>query len=197
MTYRIDWLYSDLREGVALPDRDNFEIHFRFLLEFPDVPPGKGHVAHFCFNVISSKLAAERGIDKVSSRNYLVSDSFSHQSVVKQVEEIVADAFAEGTRHQALDKLDKYFSQTDRDYSAEFEADVLDTKTLLSMIHDAFDGVTRDDGITLHEATLIEEHWELSPEQREAARALDTERRLAGCTGRLHPELPSLHVLPR
>ena len=51
--FKIEWLYSDFKAG-ATPQPENYPIHFTFLLRFPDIEPGDDHVAHFCFNVITS-----------------------------------------------------------------------------------------------------------------------------------------------
>lgn len=171
MKYELEWQYSDEMEQ----DSNSEEyIHFVFMLRFPDVPLGKGHVAHFCFNVMRSPHIGEPGISVVR-RGFLASIPLSKPAIVDFVELAVSQAFEKGSRDEAIDHLNDAFIYDDADFADEFVADLVEEDELLAMIERAFDGVERDDGITLHQAVVIDDYG--SQEEFDAAAKLDTETR--------------------
>ena len=174
MQFQIEWLYSDIKRGQTPPDAQHFEVHFSFLIRFPDIPPGEDHVAHFCFNVISPSVAKELGIP-TSKRCYVITEVFSYTSVIEEVENAVHDALQNHHREQALQLLNKRYVYTDRDFSDEFKPDVLEAQTIIEMIEQAFDGVSRGEGITLHEAVAMDDYK--SANECRQARTLDREQR--------------------
>lgn len=150
--YQFEWQYSD---DPIPPNESEPYIHFGFMLRFPGVPPGKGHAEHFCFNVLQEPETDEIGI-LVVRRGFLVCVPFSKPDVMKFVEVAVADAFRTNAREEALECLNTQFIHSDLDYSDEFESDLLSSDELLSLIEIAFEGVERGDGITLHQASVID-----------------------------------------
>lgn len=170
MKYEIEWQYVD---DPAPPIESEPYIHFNFMLRFPHVPPGKCHVAHFCFNVLQKPEATEPGISVVR-RGFLVSIPFSKTDVQKFVEATVAEVFKK-TRDEALALLNTQFIHDDLDFSDEFTGDLLVADELLELIEEAFNGVERGDGITLHQAIVIDDYG--SEEEFVAAGKLDTEGR--------------------
>jgi len=186
--YRMKWQYSDLKEGQT-PESKSFEIHFSFLLRFPEIPPGEGHTAHFSFNVISPFLAREQGILAEFKRGYIITELFSYSEVIKNVEETVHHVFSCGDISQALNTLNKVYIHSELNFSNEFKEDVLDAHTITKMIEEAFDGVGRGEGITLHEALAIDD-WK-SEEERKQARKLDSEQRWQDVPGIYFKDNPS------
>ncbi len=170
MKYEFEWQYVD---DPAPPVESEPYIHFGFMLRFPDVPPGKGHVAHFCFNVLQKPETTEPGISVVR-RGFLVSVPFSKADVQEFVEAAVAEAFKK-SREEALSLLNKQFVHSDVDFSDEFASDLVEAVELLELIDQAFNDVERGDGITLHQAMVIDDYG--SEEDFLAAAKLDTEAR--------------------
>ena len=171
MKYEFEWQYSD---DPAPPVESEPYIHFGFMLRFPDVPPGKGHVAHFCFNVLQEPENLEQKVSVVR-RGFLGCILFSKPEVQEFVEAAVERAFAENTREEALVLLNKQFIHSDVDFSDEFVTDLLETDDLLELIEEAFDEIERGDAITLHQAMVIDDYG--SEEDFLAAAKLDTEVR--------------------
>ena len=170
MKYEFEWQYSD--DPTTLDEAEPF-MHFVFMLRFPDTPLGKGHVAHFCFNVLQKPENPEPGVSVVR-RGFLNSVPYSKAEVQKFVETAVA-AFVDIPRDKALARLNEMFINSDIDFSDEFIGDLLEPDELLKIIENAFDGVVRGDGITLHQATVIDNYG--SEEEFLAAAKLDTEVR--------------------
>lgn len=171
MRYDFEWQYNDEMEPG--PNSDAY-IHFVFMLRFPDVPAGKGHVAHFCFNVLRDLGTSQSGITVVR-RGFLVCVPLSKLAIVKFVEAAVSQAFENRSRKDAIDHLDDTFIYEDADFADEFVDDLVDQDELLAMIEEAFDGVKRDDGISLHQAVVIDDYG--SQEEFDAAAKFDTETR--------------------
>ncbi len=167
MRYEFEWQYNDEMGTEQY-------IHFVFMLRFPDVPPGKNHAVHFCFNVLRDSENNETGTT-VMRRGFLSSAPFSKLAVQKFVEEAVAEAFGKFGSEEAIAYLNKSLIYADADFADEFIDDLLEEDVLLALIETAFDGVTRDDGITLHQAVVIDDYG--SEEEFISARDLDTEIR--------------------
>lgn len=153
MKYELVWHYVD---DPAPPVESEPYIHFWFMLRFPEVPPGKGHTANFSFNVLQRPETTEQGISVVR-RGFLTSIPFSKTGVQKFVEAAVAKAF-EKPRDQALVLLGSQFIHDDADFSAQFASDLIESDILLEMIAAAFADVKRGDGITLHQAVVIDNY---------------------------------------
>lgn len=174
--YVLEWRYADLEGEAQPPDPRRFDVHFSFLLRFPDVPPGPGHCAFYVFNVLSPQAAQQMGIAPSGGRGMLVMEAFSHGRCVAQVTQAVAQAFAQSAdRAAALARLDTLYINTNLDFSAEFESDLLPPQTILTQIHEAFDGVARGDGVTLHQAIALDDYGDAAAQAE--ARARDTEAR--------------------
>ena len=171
MKYEFEWLYSD---DPAPPVKSEPYIHFEFLLRFPDVSPGKGHVAHFCFNVLQEPETTEPGLSIVR-RGFLVCVPFSKPDVTEFVETAVVAAFDNESREEALALLNKQFINSDIDFSHEFVGELIEANELVTLIDEASNGVARGDGITLHQAIVIGHYG--SDEEFLAAEKLDTETR--------------------
>ena len=171
MKYVLEWQYSDAMEPEP---RSGPYIHFVFMLRFPDVPTGKGHVAHFAFNVLRNPETNESGVTVVS-RGFLACVPLSKPVIVNFVEVTVAQAFERGLGEDAISELNAIFIYEDADFSNEFTDDLLEQNELLALIEHAFDGVGRDDGITLHQAVVIDDHG--TEDEFVAAGKLDTETR--------------------
>jgi len=171
MGYELKWQYSN--DSVPSVGSDPY-IHFMFMLRFPDVRPGKGHVAEFCFNVLPETQSSETGI-AVVSRGFLYCIPFSKSDIMEFVESTVAEAFEGNPRGDALNRLNAFFINRFIDYSDEFADDLVGADELLALIEEAFDGVERGEGITLHQARVIDDYG--SDEDVFAARKLDTEER--------------------
>jgi hypothetical protein len=171
MKYEFEWQYAD--DPIPTDESEPY-IHFVFMLRFPDVPLGRGHVAHICFNVLQKPENPEPGISIVR-RGFINCVPYSKQKVQKFVEAEVSKAFNESTRDAALEILNEKFINSDVDFSDEFASDVLEADVLLKLIEDAFDGVTRGDAITLHQATVIDDYG--SEDEFLAAAKFDTEVR--------------------
>lgn len=171
MKYELEWQYSDNPK-----ERSEFEpyTHFVFMLRFPDVPPGDGHVAHFCFNVLQNPDTTNVGISIVR-RGFLACIPFEKSDVTKFVEERVTEAFARSSHEEAIADLDLDFVYQDADFSTEFFDDLLEAEELLSQIDKAFDRVKRDGGVSLHQAVVIDDYG--TQEEFENAEKLDTETR--------------------
>jgi hypothetical protein len=170
-TYRIEFKYLEVpaEEGPNLFE----EAHCEFLIRFNDVPVGAvGHCAFFCVNVVTSETARQLGI-RPRDRAYLVSDYMTQAMLRKRVTDDVTRAMNALHRSVALPLLDRVYVWRDRDFRDEFSADVLDASTLRGMIEDAFAGVSRGQGVTLHEALAEDDYAD--PVAKAAARALDTD----------------------
>lgn len=138
MKYEFEWQYID---DPPPPVESEPFIHFGFMLRFPDVPPGNGHVAHFCFNILQKPETTEPGISVVR-RGFLVAVPFSRVDVQQFVEAAVAQAFHKPP-NEALALLNKQFIHSDVDFSDEFAGDLVEADELLELIETAFDGVER------------------------------------------------------
>ena len=171
MRYEFEWQYTD--ETEAQPKSAPY-IHFVFMLRFPDVPPGKGHAVHFCLNVLRQSETSETGV-KVARRGFVSCIPLSESAVKKFTEDVVNEALCTFEREEAISYLNKIFIHEDADFSQEFVDDLLTDDELLVLIETAFDGVTRDDGMTFHEALVISDYG--SQEEFIAAGELDTETR--------------------
>lgn len=172
--YELTWNYSDVEPGSSPPDPEDFDVHFEFMLRFPQMPPGEGHAEHFCFNVLS-RDAVEREDISTPMRGHMGRESFSYAEITETVERSVADAFSRYDHERALEVLNEQYIRRGLDFSAGFEADLRDPRLVLDMIHRAFDGVERGRGITLHEAAVIDDYG--SEVEQKKARALDQEAR--------------------
>ena len=172
--YELTWNYSDVKPGNSPPDPEDFDVHFELMLRFPNLPPGEGHTEHFCFNVLS-RDAVEREDISTPTRGFMGRESFSYDEITETVERSVADAFSRYDHERALEVLNEQYVREGLDFSAGFEADLRDPRLVLDMIHRAFDGVERGRGITLHEATVIDDYG--SEEEQRKARELDQETR--------------------
>lgn len=170
MKYELEWHYSDRLP----PSPDSEPIHFGFMLRFPEVPPGKGHCAHFCFNVLQKPETSEPGISVVR-RGFLVCVPFSKPVIQKFVETTVADSYNANPHDEALTQLNEKFINSDIDFSAEFAEDLIGESELLTLIHKAFEGVERGAGVTLHQAMVTDRYGSL--EDFLAAAKLDVEAR--------------------
>lgn len=171
MRYELEWQYSD----DPPPNRGHDAyIHFVFMLRFPDIPPGNDHAVHFCFNILRQPVTDETGI-RIQRRGFLTCVPFSKPNVMQFVEAAVHDAFHGRSRDEALNLLDTKFIYEDRDFSGEFVGDLMEAGELLDLIKKAFDGVERGDGVTIHQATVIDDYG--TEEEFVAARKLDTENR--------------------
>jgi len=170
MKYEFEWQYVD---DPAVAASEPY-IHFVFMLRFPGMPPGKNHVAHFCFNVLQEPETSETGISVVR-RGFLVSVPFTKTDVTKFVEQVVAEAFLERPRKQALALLNTQFINSDIDFSHELVGDLAEADKLVTIIHEAFNGVERGDGITLHQAMVIAKYG--SDQEFLAAKKRDRETR--------------------
>jgi len=171
MKYELEWQYSDNLEPK--PGTEPY-FHFVFLLRFPDIPPGKGHVAHFCFNVLENPETDVQGINVVC-RGFLTCVPLSKSTVNDFVEAAVDEAFVKSTLEEAIAALNKSFIFDDEDFSDKFSSDLLGRDELLALIEDAFIGVNRDDGITLHQAVVIDDYG--TDREFIAAKIRDTEVR--------------------
>ena len=171
MVYEFEWHTVD---DPAPPVESEPYIHFTFMLRFPDVPPGKYHVAHFCFNVLQEPGTNETGISIVR-RGFLLCVPFSRSDVKEYVEGSVAEAFNGSSRENALARLNTKFINSDVDFSDEFAGDLIEADELLALIDEAFNHVERGDGITLHQAVVNDDYG--SEEEFLAAEKIDTEKR--------------------
>ena len=171
MVYELEWQYSD---DPAPPLDTEPYIHFVFMLRFRDVPPGDGHVAHFCFNVLQQSDISVNGISAVR-RGFLACVPYSKQDVMEYVETTVAESFRKNSREMALDCLNQNFIYTDADFSGKFIDDLLENDELLVLIEQAFDGVKRGGGTTRHQAIVLDDYG--SEEEFLAAEKFDTESR--------------------
>jgi hypothetical protein len=166
----LEWQYVD---DPPPPIEYEPYIHFSFGLFFPHIPAGVGHAEHFDFNVLQRPDKDSEGISVVK-RGFIVCVPYSESDVKAFVEEAVADAFANSSHDDALDKLNEQFIQT-RNFADLFKEDLLNADELLDVIEKAFDGVEREDGVTLHEAVVIDNYG--SQEEFEKAGSYDTETR--------------------
>jgi len=172
MRYEFEWQYND--EMEAGPTSEPY-IHFVFMLRFREVPVGeKGHVAHFCFNVLRNPETNESGV-KVVCRGFLACSPLSKTTILNFVEATVSEAFEKSLREEAIADLDRIFIHEDADFADEFVEDLLEQDELLGLIENAFDGVERGDGLTLHQAVVVDDYG--SEEEFIAAEKLDTEDR--------------------
>ena len=170
-SYCIEWSYlGELPEVAGIPYKRD-EANCDFLIRFLDVPPGNGHCAFLCVNVITPARAAELGVGPNGRRGYLVADAMTREDFCRRVTEDVRRAFDQLPRPQALAQLDETYIWRDQDYRDEFLDDVPRVEDLAALIEEAFAGVTRGEGVTLHEA--IAEGDYAAPDAVAAARALD------------------------
>lgn len=173
-SYRLEWSYLDELSDVAgVPYKYGEEAHCNFLIRFLDVAPGDGHCAFLSVNVVTSAKAAELRIGSEGRRAYLVSDTMTQADFRRRVTDDVTSAFEQLPRHQALAQLDKNYVWESQDYRDEFRGDRIGAADLHMLIEHAFAGVTRGEGVTVHEA-LAEDSW-ASPEDLAAARAQDVD----------------------
>ena len=176
--FKIEWLYSDFKAG-ATPGPEDYPVHFVFLIRFPDIEPGEDHVAHFCFNADSADFAAAHGINGLSHRGYIIRSTLHYADIVRDVEAAVTNAMAsvgdDLSRRGAIAALDAQYIYTDANFADEFRGDLLAPAAIVALIHAAFDGVTRGDGTTLHEALMMDDY--ASVEAQRDARKFDQETR--------------------
>ena len=187
MEYELEWQYSD--DPVPPVESDPYS-HFVFMLRFPSVPPGKGHAVHFCFNVLPEAQSGEAGIS-VAGRGFLSCNPFSKSDIMNFVVGAVSEAFEGSSLEEALNRLNTLFINEDIDFSDEFANDLLAADDLLTLIENAFEGVERGEGITLHQAHVIDEYG--SDEDFLAAGKLDTEERWQDIPDSLLSENPQFH----
>lgn len=172
MRYELEWQYND--EMEAGPRSEQF-IHFVFMLRFADVPVGgKGHVARFCFNVLRNSETNETGV-AVVRRGFLACSPLSKTAILNFVEGTVSQAFEKSPREEAIAHLNSIFIHEDADFAEEFVDDLMNQGQLLALIENAFEGVLREDGLTLHQAVVVDDYG--SEEEFLAAGKLDTETR--------------------
>jgi|GEM_PF-1989560 len=178
INFKIEWLYSDFKAG-AIPKPSDYPVHFELLIRFPDIEPGDDHVAHLCFNVITPNVAAVRGIDLSSHRGYVIKATFNYPDIVREVEAVITHALSsvvdDRTRREAIAALNERYIYRDANFAREFRADLLEPAAVVALINAAFDGVTRGDGTTLHEAMMMDD-WG-SIEAQKDARKFDLESR--------------------
>jgi hypothetical protein len=171
MEYQIEWQYSDDPKPVAGSEP---YLHFVFMLRFPSIRPGKGHVAHFCFNVPQEPEVVDTGIS-VIRRGFLACVPFSKSLIMSFAEAAVSQAFMGNSHEVALELLNRQFINESLDFSDEFVDDLIEADELLVLIEQAFEGVERGEGITLHQAMVIDDYG--SQEDFLAAAEHDTEVR--------------------
>jgi len=170
MKYELEWQYSD--DPEQLHESAPY-LHFNFVLFFPEVPPGKGYAEHFAFNVLRKPETNESGISLLR-RGFLQSNPFSKPSILEFVEKIVAEAFEKDPGIiSSIAHLDERFIHTDADFSGEFAGDLIEADELLELINQAFDRVERGEGMTLHQAVVVDDYG--SEEEFTAAGELDLE----------------------
>ena len=176
--FKIEWLYSDFKAG-ATPQPENYPVHFAFLIRFPDIEPGDDHVAHFCFNVVTRDFAAIHGTDSLGRRGYVIKSIFDYYEIVREVERVITNAMTSAiddhSRRSAIATLNERYIYTDANFADEFRADLLEPEAIVALIHAAFDGVTRGDGTTLHEAMMMDDYGSI--EAQRDARKFDQETR--------------------
>jgi hypothetical protein len=170
-SYRLEWSYLGELSDVPGASYRQGEAHCDFLIRFLDVPPGEGHCAFLCVSVVTSAKAAELGIGPHGRRAYLVADTMTQAAFRRRVTDDVTSAFHRLPRHLALSQLDETYVWRNQDYRDEFGGDRIGAAELHMLIEHAFTGVTRGEGITLHEA--IAEDDCATPEGLAAARAQD------------------------
>lgn len=177
MNYRVEWKYADLTEdGTPRYLRDELWLYFNGLIRFLDVPPGDGHCAFFGFSVLWPEAARAQGYVHEPKRGFLSFDPLSYAAIVASVENAITEAFAKcDSRAAALDRLDATLIFTGKDFSAEFAGDLLAPEEIVALIERAFDGVSRGEGTTLHQAIAIDDY--ASEEAVAEAKQYDTETR--------------------
>ena len=171
-SYRLEWSYlGELPEVAGIPYKYKDEAHCAFLIRFLDVPPGDGHCAFLCVNVVTPAKAAELGVGPDGRRGYFVAEAMTREDFCRRVTEDVRRAFDQWPRPQALARLDETYVWEDQDYRDEFLDDVPRGEDLAALIEEAFAGVTRGEGVTLHEALAEDDYAD--PDVLAAARARD------------------------
>jgi hypothetical protein len=169
--YRLEWSYLGELPIDSGPFKYGDEAHCGFLIRFLDTPPGPGHCASLCVNVITSAKAAQLGLGPEGRRAYLVANSMTQEAFCRRVTEDVSQALEQLPRLQALAQLNESYVWEFLDYCDEFRVDALRAQDLVVLVEEAFAGVTRGDGISLHEAIAMDDY--ATPETRAAARAQD------------------------
>lgn len=139
-SYRLEWSYlGELPEVAGIPYKYKLdEAHCDFLIRFLDVPPGDGHCAFLCVNVVTPAKAAELGVGPNGRRGYFVADAMTRADFCRRVTEDVRRAFDELPRPQALARLDETYVWRDQDYRDEFLDDVPRGEDLAALIEEAF-----------------------------------------------------------
>jgi hypothetical protein len=173
-TYRIECSYLiELSDVVGVPYKHGEEAYCNVTIRFLDVPLGNGHCAFLSMTVVTTAKAAELGIGPEGRRAYLVADTMTQEDFRRRVTDDVTRAFDQLPRDQALAWLDKTYVCEYQDYQDEFRGDRIGVADLHMLIDHAFAGVTRGEGVTLHEALAADDY--ASPEDLAAARAQDTD----------------------
>jgi len=188
--YRVEWKYADLGEdGTIAYVRDDLWVYFTGLIRFLGVPPGKGHCRFFGFNVLLPDATRER-YDYRPKRGFLAIEPVTYAAITQRVERAFDDAFARAsTKEDALEELDKTLIFTDKDFSSEFADDLLDADVVAAGVERAFDGVSRGDGLTLHQALALDDY--ASEDEVLAAKGRDTEPRWQDVPGDVIAQSPS------
>lgn len=172
--YQIEWCYSDVQRGESPNDPNLFANHMTFLIRFSDIPGGPDHVARFGVNVCSPAGAELEGLSRTPGRGVLICGSFDYDRAVASVEDSIHAAFLGRTREEALKALNTVFIH-DLDFIEHFRDGVLAADAIIEMIQNAFSGMERGAGVTLHQALALDDRADDAEQQR--ARARDVEAR--------------------
>jgi hypothetical protein len=111
----------------------------------------------------------------VTQRGHVVVNFFSFEKITEEVERTVENAFASRSHKEALALLNSHYIDMRLDFSEKFKSDLRPRDCIIEMIRCAFDGVPRGQGITLHEAEVLDDYG--TEEDRENARRQDNEER--------------------
>lgn len=172
MRYEFEWQYNDEMEAGSGSEPYILSV---FMLRFSEVPVGeKDHVAHFCFNVLRNPETKDSGVT-VIRRGFLACSPLTKSAILNFVEETVAQTFENALREEAIANLNEVFIHSDANFADEFVEDLVERDELLKLIENAFDGVERENGITLHQAVVVDEYG--SEQEFIDAEKLDTETR--------------------
>jgi len=168
-SYRLEWSYLTELPDTPGPYKYADEAHCEFLIRFLDLPRGPDHCAFLSINVVTVAKAVKLGVE--SRRAYLVADNMTREDFREHATRDVVRAFDALPRREALARLNEQYVWRDQDFRDEFRADALRVDELRELIEEAFAGVTRGEGVTLHEALARDDY--ANPEQLAAARARD------------------------
>jgi hypothetical protein len=170
--YQIEWCYLSELPDVLGPFMYGDEAHCHFLIRFPDVPIGEdGHCEFFSVNIVTYAKAIALQLPPEGCRPYFIADSMTQEQFRQHVTGDLSRAFEHAPREQALHHLNQTYVWTSLDYHDEFRNDTTAANMVVAQIEQAFAGVSRGDGMTLHQALAVDDY--AAPEVVEQARALD------------------------